>query len=95
MAGRRRQDGLAANDHDLLIEIKTKLEALNTSVTQSAVDVQARLSTLSEGKAEASQVADHERRIRGLESRVWMAVGAIAFFEILALALSMAAFLRQ
>ena len=73
-------------DHDLLIEIKTKLEGLTEDVRHSA--------RTTDGKADRADVVDHERRIRDLESKVWRAVGAIAFIQFLATLLSVAAFLR-
>lgn len=79
---RRRTDTatLPMRDHDLLIEIKTKLEAFGETLARAA---------------NQSDVADHERRIRDLESKVWKAVGAIAFMQLLATILSVVALVRS
>lgn len=63
--GRRTEDQMSA-DHDLLIEIRTKLDGLMSLVA---------------GKAEAEQVSDHEKRIRAMEAWVWRAIGALTVLQ--------------
>lgn len=68
-------------DHDLLIEIKTKLEVLTDTCRTMADSILT--------KAAASEVSDHERRIRDLESKVWKAIGAVGLISLVATLMSL------
>lgn len=71
--GRRMSDQLRA-DHDLLIEIKTKLDGVLNLIAIKA-DAQA-VVTL------GAEVKDHEARMRELERRVVLALGALLMVQI-------------
>jgi hypothetical protein len=68
------QDQQARADHDLLIEIKTKLDGALQMFTTKA-DGQS-------VTALAGDVKDHEDRMRALEFRVFVAVGALTAMQI-------------
>ncbi len=51
-------------DHDLLIELKTKLDAVIESIRE-----------LKDGTA--AKIEDHEKRIRFLERYVWAVIGVL------------------
>lgn len=80
--GRRRQDtggiGLSSADHDLLIEIKTRLEGLVTTCNGMGGELGK--------KADTAEIlawrSDHETRIRLLEQSKWQLVGAFVALQI-------------
>lgn len=59
---------------DLLIEIKTRLDLL---VGQHS-DHEARLRVIEAAPDTSQTLTDHEVRLRGLERRAWVALGAAA-----------------
>lgn len=70
------------SDHDLLIVIHTKLEGVFLSIAETRREV-------------AQSAIDHETRIRSLERWVWKALGAIAVFNGIGVALSLLAMYRR
>lgn len=58
-------------DHDLLIEIKTKIDNLTEKVGD-----------LSRTKGDQVDITDHEARIRALESLTWRGLGAVALMQV-------------
>jgi len=79
-------------DHDLIIRLDTKLDALHKAVTEANNDTKERIVTLESKKLEKDgfndflseyklERADKERRIRFLERWSWAAWGVIGFIE--------------
>jgi hypothetical protein len=79
-------------DHDLIIRLDTKLDALHKAVTDANNDTKERLVRLEESKLDKqgfsdfvtdykTERADKERRIRFLERWSWAAWGVIGFIE--------------
>lgn len=77
-------------DHDLLIELKTKMDDLKTDIKELKDGTAERIATLETGKQNAKdsyvtlykaevekKFDDYEGRIRGLEQRTWVWVGSL------------------
>jgi len=78
MSNRRSTDHFSSLiDHDLLIEIKVKVEDLKNSVNQLKEDQAKRADNLEAEKASQADVDDHETRLRFIERYVWAALGVI------------------
>lgn len=56
-------------DRDLLIELKTKMDGLVSSIKEM-------------GDSLAIRVSDHEIRLRFIERYVWLALGALAVITL-------------
>jgi len=74
------------NDHDLLIEVKTKLDAVIESLRELKDGTAQRLINLENNKLDREEAGklhrDYERRLRFLERYMWGAIailGAIQF----------------
>lgn len=61
---------MAVSDHDLLIQLGEQIKQVRTDIKD-----------LSDGTA--SKVSDHESRIRRIEMWGFMAIGALAFIELI------------
>lgn len=73
-------------DHDLLIKIDTQLAELSKKVDEHHGEKTARWEALEQHKADKAQVdrqqADHEARIRALESLTWRGLGGLAVMQV-------------
>jgi hypothetical protein len=81
-------------DHDLLIEIKVKVENLTSEFKQMQSDLSVRVAKLEESRVTTSELAetlkplitsdlDKETRLRFLERYVWGAIGIIGLINLI------------
>lgn len=85
------------NDHDLLIRIDTRLEVLNTSVTQNHNDMSVRLSELDKAKVDRKELEglrslidtqqsdskDLAEKVDWTRRTLWMAAGGLTALNII------------
>jgi hypothetical protein len=80
---------LMPNDHDLLIEINTKLERAIKDIAEIKDTTADRVNALEQEKLDKAEAArlkeeadtvhqDHEIRLRAIEKKIWTAAGATA-----------------
>lgn len=83
----------AANDHDLLIELRAWLKIILQDVKELKTTMTAQITAIDTNKLdkeEANQMheqsnklhEDHEKRIRAIERWVWLAIGGLAVLQI-------------
>lgn len=88
-----KRDSVVA-DHDLLIEINTKLGILLDQFHEHKEKAVAEISRIDSIKADKEDVSkvrqglnekfnDHELRIRRIERYVWLAIGALALLQFI------------
>lgn len=77
---------LSMNDHDLLIEIRTKIEGLASTVKDNGQKTDTICAKLIAEKADEKDILDwkrdHEERLRRMESQIWRWVGALASIQV-------------
>jgi uncharacterized protein YlxW (UPF0749 family) len=78
----RRHSFLITPDHDLLVELNTRVQALQTDLQTKVNQLQQDLALLRSSTASNLTVSDHENRLRKLERYYWMGVGFILAAEI-------------
>ncbi len=78
---------LPIRDHDLLIRLDQKVDALAGAVQRIEDNTATRLSALENDHVTAKEFSDHEKRIRFLERYQSRIVGGLAVVNLLLIAL--------
>lgn len=87
------QHQVQQNDHDLLIELRTKMNTVGTDINEIKKTLSDSLASIHESKFDktdafrmeaeiAKNHEDHENRIRTIERWVWTAIGGLAVLQI-------------
>lgn len=79
----RRHSYLITPDHDLLIQVNTRLEDIQKDWPQKMESMKAEITLLRASSATSVEVADHEKRLRKLERYYWLGLGAILAADFL------------
>jgi hypothetical protein len=69
-------------DHDLLIEVNTKLDRVILDVKELNNNTNQRVTDLEHHKADRTEIEDHEVRLRRLERYGAMAIGGMTLLQI-------------
>lgn len=69
-------------DRDLLIELKTQVQAIRSDIADLKGNYTGRLLNLESNAINRIQFDDHERRIRFLERWVWGAIGVLGAAQV-------------